>query len=118
MASCLPRFRRWVLLWSACTLTLLALGGADAFAYTFTPLDGPGASATNAYGINALGQIVGAYVGTDGLVHGFVREPEGTFTTIDAPGAFATSATDINEQGQIVGFYFDGSSVHGYLAVP
>lgn len=59
-AGATQRLRRWVLLCSACTLTLLALG-SDAFAYTFTTVDVPRATETEAYDINGQGQIVGSY---------------------------------------------------------
>jgi probable HAF family extracellular repeat protein len=43
----------------------------------FTSLDVPGASATVAFGINARGQIVGAYDDTDtGVFHGFLATPK------------------------------------------
>ena len=41
----------------------------------YTPLTYPGASATYANGINNLGQIVGQYVDTSGVGHGFLAIP-------------------------------------------
>ena len=40
---------------------------AQADSYTFTPIDVPGASITDALGINDSGQIVGRFVGADGV---------------------------------------------------
>ncbi len=38
----------------------------------YVSIDGPGATTTRAFGINARGEVVGAYVGTDGKSHGFL----------------------------------------------
>jgi uncharacterized membrane protein len=68
--------------------------------------------------INANGQIVGAYVDVNGVIHAFSMA--GTnFTSFDFPGAVNTLAFGINSAGQIVGRYdvVDGS-VHGFLAQP
>ena len=37
----------------------------------YTTLDPPGATWTEAYGINAQGEIVGTYIDAQGVVHGF-----------------------------------------------
>jgi len=56
------------------TLGLL-LGGrhvAQAASFTFTPIDVPGASFTEAFGITPSGQIVGRYLdSTGGITHDF-----------------------------------------------
>ena len=43
--------------------------------------------AINTYGdfVNAAGAVVGSYIDTDGMPHGFIRNPDGSFTTIDLP---------------------------------
>ena len=46
----------------------------------------PGAVATYGDFVNAAGVIVGSYRDTDGMFHGFMRNPDGSFTTIDIPG--------------------------------
>jgi len=76
-----------------------------------------GAPATQADDINANGQIAGAYVDVNGVLHAFGMA--GTnFTSFDFPGATATLAWGINSSGQIVGDYIDaGGSTHGFLAV-
>jgi probable HAF family extracellular repeat protein len=70
---------------------------------TFTTIDVPGATYTQASGINNAGQIVGGFFDSNGISHGFLKVG-GTFRTIDAPGAtlaFAsgTIATGINDAG-------------------
>jgi probable HAF family extracellular repeat protein len=82
--------------------------------YTFTVIDDPAADrmngeSTSPFGINAAGDIVGAFA-----IHGFLYRG-GTFTTIDVPGAFSTDADGINNAGQIVGNYRDAAGTHGFL---
>jgi uncharacterized membrane protein len=78
----------------------------------------PGTVLTQADEINANGEIVGIYVGTDGVWHGFLMAGA-NFTSLDFPGSTGTGAYGINSGGQIVGKYFaaDGST-HGLLAEP
>ena len=45
----------------------------------------PGAVKTYADFVNAAGVIVGSYEDTDGMPHGFMRNPDGSFITIDVP---------------------------------
>lgn len=73
-------------------------------AFTFTTIDHPGATCTQALGINNSGQIVGAYWNCGSLpVHGFLLD-QGTFTTIDVPGATVTQPDGINDSSEITGF--------------
>ena len=67
---------------------------------TFTSIDVPGATDTQANGINTGGQIVGTYF--DPATHGFL-DSGGSFTPIEIPGATGTRAFGINTGGQIVG---------------
>src|SRR5207302_3211005 len=83
--------------------------------YAFTTIDVPGATGTTASGINGTGQIVGIYVDTGGLSHGFLRDAGGTYSAIDIPGATSTAASGINDIGQIVGSFLDTGDTHGYL---
>src|SRR5262245_20937373 len=97
----------------------LAVGLYHGFLYSggnYTALDAPGATQTQAYGINnvGLGQIVGAYsVGS--VNHGFLYD--GTYTTLDNPlGTNGTQLLGINNLGQIIGSYIDASGhSHGFL---
>jgi probable HAF family extracellular repeat protein len=52
---------------------------------TFTTIDPPGSDFTQAFDINARGQIVGDYRDASGTYHGFLLD-KGIFTTIDPPG--------------------------------
>jgi probable HAF family extracellular repeat protein len=93
---------------------VLAVAGPAQADYLYTTLDVPGAILTNANGINASGQIVGAYNASGD--HGFLLSG-GSYTTLDVTGTTSgTNANGINASGQIVGSYVDASShVHGFL---
>jgi probable HAF family extracellular repeat protein len=68
-----------------------------------------------ANGVNNSGQIVGQYLDSNFVQHGFLYSG-GQFTSIDFPGAFATSAVGINNAGQIVGWYQDSQhKQHGFF---
>ena len=84
---------------------------------TFSRLDVPGATSTEAHGMNNAGHIVGTFVDSNGGRHGFLWV-EGTFMVLDAPGATSTEADGINDADQIVGTFEDASGVwHGFLWV-
>lgn len=63
---------------------------------------------TSITGIDNRRQMVGAYVGTDGIEHGFLllRYRSGRFASFDGPGPNppATLPLDINERREVVGF--------------
>src|SRR5262249_49526852 len=88
-------------------------------------IDFPGASATQALGINPRGDIVGQYEDGEGVTHAFLLGG-GQFTSFDFPGATRTTAFGINPRGDIVGLYrssgttscdgiVPGCVCHGYL---
>jgi len=92
---------------------LEALEPRDVPAFAFTPIDVPGATLTDANGINEVGEVVGSYTSA-GVTHGFLLS-EGVYTTLDVPGATATTAWDINDSGQITGSYTAGGTTHAFL---
>jgi uncharacterized membrane protein len=81
---------------------------------TVSQIDGPGATFTDASGINNRGEIVGSFGDAQGL-HGYVFR-RGAFTTLDVPvqGAL-TIAIGINDRGQITGTYRSQGLFHGFL---
>jgi probable HAF family extracellular repeat protein len=96
-----------------------ALTTATRAAVVFTTLDFPGASLTNAQGINAQGDVVGAYMDAAGLNHAFLWSG-GRYRTIDVPNAHQSIARGINDSGDIVGSYqrqgeTGGLPSHGFL---
>ena len=92
-------------------LTLGLLYGTVS-AQNFVSFDYPGATSTNANGINDDGAVVGVYVDKDGKQHGFLLGG-GNFTTIDYPGALSTFPYAINNAGDIVGYRVDVSGLPG-----
>jgi uncharacterized membrane protein len=93
---------------------------SDGWSYLFTEVVVPGATSTNAQGINAGGDIVGGFKDAKSVGHGFVVK-DGTATTIDYPGAAYTDARGIGPSGVIVGNYWTPAEVgvqaaiHGYV---
>jgi uncharacterized membrane protein len=101
-------------------------GTTDAFvrtAHTFTTLFFPGASMTQALGINDSGEVVGDYtVGTSSTapMHGFVWTRAHGFEEVNDPhGVNTTTINGLNDKGELVGFYVDSAgNTDGFLAVP
>jgi uncharacterized membrane protein len=82
----------------------------------YLSIDYPGADATQAWGINDDGDVVGYCDNWSlGTTHGFLLH-EGDFTTFDVPGAQGTIAVAINSRGEIAGhFWTADGGYHGYL---
>jgi probable HAF family extracellular repeat protein len=86
--------------------------GVHGFLYSggsYTTLDAPGGSTgwTDAFGISASGQVVGAVHSSGGIrapVSGYLYQA-GSYTPINVPGAHSTLAFGISGSGQIVGTY-------------
>jgi len=102
----------------ACSLAVtlfLLLSSVFVSAQTFTTIDFPGATQTDAFGINNLGDVTGFYVGPNYDFHGFLLSG-GVFTTADVPGSTFTLAYGINDSKVIVGAYGDSSNVrHSFV---
>jgi probable HAF family extracellular repeat protein len=115
---------------------LMAAPPTNAADYTFNSIDAPGAIQTTPFGINDAGQIVGFFVDSTRVVHGFLFAGERCskrsdeladrflrkhrcFTALDVPGAVTTEARGINNAGQIVGFFEETAmgvvQQHGFL---
>jgi hypothetical protein len=95
------------------TSLLISFGAlpARAVTYGFSTVDEPLAfpGETEAFGINDAGLIVGTFLDTAVVQHGFLLSGGG-FATIDDPDG-PTAATGINSAGQIAGF----AGGHGFL---
>ena len=86
---------------------------------TYSIVQFPGASLTNARGVSPSGEVVGVYR-LGGVNHGFARLADdlANFTSIDFPGAASTRVLGISPHGDIVGSYaLDGplGIGHGFL---
>ena len=83
----------------------------------------PGASASQAFGVNDNDQVVGAYTdgsGQQATMHGFTWTPGRGFSSVDDPqGAGATTINGVNDHGDLVGFYTDAKgNTDGFTASP
>ena len=69
-------------------------------------LDPPG-TITSSFALagNAAGQIMGGYVDSNSVEHGFLWSPDGTYTIIDV-GSGSTHLTGMNAAGDICGWTF------------
>jgi probable HAF family extracellular repeat protein len=96
------------------TLAYSAPGFADG--YEFRRIAPPNSIEAEAHGLNARGVIVGRYVDSHGVSHGF-RWYREEYSTIDVPdGALTLAARGINARGDIIGNFLDDNGVrHGYL---
>jgi uncharacterized membrane protein len=85
--------------------------------YTFQHVDYPNSIYSVPLGINNGRVIVGTYIDTMGVFHGY-KWVAGTFTPIDYPGALGTTAGGINDLGEIAGTYIDFQGFqHGFKYV-
>src|SRR5207245_9295904 len=92
--------RQWKLHFLALGLVLGATSNVLADGPTFTTIEFPGATLTNAFGINTRGDIVGNYMNADKSDHGFLLSG-GQYSTVDFPGATSTDAFTISPRGDI-----------------
>lgn len=89
----------------------------------FVTLAVPGASMTQAFGVNDGDEVVGAYTtgsGDNAQTHGFVWRPGHGFQTVDDPHGIGTTLINgVNDHGDLVGFYTDSAgNTDGMLARP
>jgi hypothetical protein len=86
-------------------------------------LRAPGATMTEALGVNDKGEVVGAYRlgrGRGAMTRGFTWTPGQGFSTVDGPsGAVATTINGVNNAGDLVGFYVSREGqTDGLVATP
>ncbi len=89
----------------------------------FTKLAYPGATMTQAFGINDSGEVAGTYTvgsGSSAKTYGFTWTHSHGFTAVNDPHGIGTTLINgINDRGELVGFYTDGAAnVDGFLARP
>jgi probable HAF family extracellular repeat protein len=81
----------------------------------------PGASMTQAFGVNDAGEVVGTYTvgtGNSAVTHGFTWL-NGKFASVDIGGASSTTINGVNDEGDVVGFYTDAKgNTDGFVALP
>jgi hypothetical protein len=65
--------------------------------------------------VSPSGEVVGAYVDSGGVTHGYALS-HGTYTTDDPPGSIFTFNGGGNAEGDITGIWVDSANVgHGFL---
>jgi len=117
------RITRGSLATVACLVLAMSTLQGDRRSFAYSEVIVPGATMTNAAGINAGGHIVGTYKDAKNISHGYLLAGD-QLTTIDYPNAAATEARGIGPGGAIVGIYWMPSEVgvpaamHGYLWTP
>ena len=87
--------------------------GQTAPAQTFITVDYPGATETDVREINNNGVMVGRYLDSQQIIHGFVLR-NGAFTAINFPGAVDTAVWGINDNGDLAGRYDTGEETRSY----
>jgi hypothetical protein len=90
---------------------------------TFITFAYPGASMTQAFGINDSGEVVGAYTigtGSSAQSYGFTWTRAHGFVTVNDPnGIGSTVINGVDDRGELVGFYTDkAGNTDGFLARP
>jgi len=84
-----------------------------------TTFSAPGYAFTNAMCLNASRVVAGNVENSDGVPHGFVRQPDGAFLIFDPAGSVGTQPNSINAAGTVVGiFYLDSGAqliAHGFM---
>jgi hypothetical protein len=112
----------WAMLCLAlCILGLGLSATADDHKATIITFDAPGAAGTTPYSISSTGAITGSYWDASGVIHGFVRAPDGAITDFDYPGGTFTMPWAINSRGEITGLYGDPTVAnwdHGFVRTP
>jgi uncharacterized membrane protein len=99
-------------------------GNSVGFLYTsknkqFTDIAGPaGATASAADSINDKGEIVGSYVDSAGVTHGFYLAGGKYHYPLDVPGASATFPAAINDGGNIVLYWVDSKGAYESSLLP
>lgn len=70
--------------------------------------------------INNADTVVGWYVITPTVYHGFFRNADsGEVTYLDFPGSIATVVNGVNDRGVMTGWYWDTSyDAHGFVYKP
>jgi hypothetical protein len=81
----------------------------------------PGASSTQAFGVNDSDEVVGTYTtgsGNSAVTHGFTWR-NGDFVSVSIPAGSSTTVNGVNNEGDIVGFYTAASGdTDGFVGLP
>ena len=67
-------------------------------------------STTDVWRLNNRGDIPGNYVGSDEIIHGYLRTCQGEFVTIAFPGGIDPFLSGVTDDGDVVGGYTDAET--------
>jgi len=95
----------------------------------FTTFDAPGAGTGSYEGtgcpsdcptsLNDSGAVMGTYIDSNFVYHGYLRTPDGNIVTVDPLGSVFTWSSSMNDSAVMTGYYLDANSVyHGFLRIP
>src|SRR5277367_3761337 len=96
---------------------IFAATAADApkLTFKFTTVQIKGAEDTRVFGTNNAGVMVGAYVDSGGVGHGFTLKG-GKVKTLDDSKGTGTNCLGVNQAGDVVGFYLNsGGAAQAFL---
>ena len=80
--------------------------------------EGTGCSSDCPTSLNDSGAVMGTYIDSNFVYHGYLRSPDGSIVTVDPSGSIFTWSSDINDLGSITGYYVDANGVyHGFLTI-
>jgi hypothetical protein len=84
-----------------------------------TVISFPNATLTHANGVNRADTVVGRWVDSANVSHGFVQTLGGTPLSFDFPGATGTFPYSITDAGTVSGHFTDSSGIsHGFVGPP
>ena len=87
----------------------------------FITLAFPGATMTQAFGVNDSDEVAGSYTtgsGNAAVTHGFLWQ-NGHFASVNIQGGSSTTINGINDEADLVGFYTDAKgNTDGFMALP
>jgi hypothetical protein len=113
-----------ILMLILCMFLVLAASLQAQGAHKITKFNVPGAGKSahqGTYGLGIVddGSIMGFYIDSNNVYHGYLRSADGKFTKYDPPGSVNTFPGGMNSALVIVGYYLDTNGVdHGFLRSP
>ncbi|MGO9197264.1 MAG: hypothetical protein ACLQK4_09060 [Acidimicrobiales bacterium] len=105
---------------AATTASAAPAGGLH---FKFKTFDVPKSIYTDILGVNDSGVMVGQYIDTSLVAHGFIVMKDGHIITVDVKGAYGTGIQSVNGKGTAVGWWTqslgDGKYLsHGFTRSP
>ena len=90
------------------TFVFVATADAPKLTFKFTTIEVKGAQDTRVFGTNNAAVMVGAYVDSSGVSHGFMLKG-GKVTKLDDPAGTNTNCAGVNKADDVAGYYLNSS---------